>query len=156
MCYVGSSLKFDNEITSHSNCFTVELFWYFSAPISNMILSMIKSYNVLFLIINLGLGSSVIQVMSVYQVVLIFSWATQEKNRAHYMYDIWHLWELHMHVWYMALMRITYTCMIYGTYENYIYMYDIWHLWELLSRSLNVVILDFWSLVLNFYNLHSY
>ena len=80
---------------------------------------MIKSYNVLFLIINLGIGSSVIQVMSVYQVMLIFFWATQEKNRAHY-------------------------------------MYDIWHLWELLSRSLNVVILDFWSLLLNFYNLDSY
>ena len=71
---MGSSLKFNNEITSRYFDVLKRLS---SAPILNMTLSMIRSlYNVLILIINLGLGSSVIQVMSVDQVVLIFLWAT--------------------------------------------------------------------------------
>ena len=67
---MGSSLKFNNEITSRYFDVLKRLSF---APILNMTLSMIRSlYNVLILIINLGLGSSVIQVMSVDQVVLIF------------------------------------------------------------------------------------
>ena len=67
---MGSSLKFNNEITGRYFDVLKRLS---SAPILNMTLSMIRSlYNVLILIINLGLGSSVIQVMSVDQVVLIF------------------------------------------------------------------------------------